>query len=155
MIRRERIGASHCSIDLLHLPVHTFGLFGGHAGETSSNSVGVGGTSKRLIPSEEQAWYARTLPEVPLACARTESLTRVWFQGKIFKIHLCGDRIYSCCNCRTHLAKHDQIVSKVLPPSSPPKHRTFLVHGGQICPRGVSRGNLPTPGLQILASSAE
>ena len=33
--------------------------------------------------------------------------------GKMFKIHLCGDRIYSCSTCRTHLAKHDQIVSKV------------------------------------------
>uniref|UniRef100_A0A7S4KLT5 Protein yippee-like n=1 Tax=Guillardia theta TaxID=55529 RepID=A0A7S4KLT5_GUITH len=32
--------------------------------------------------------------------------------GKIFKIYLCGDRIYSCSGCRTHLAKHDQIVSK-------------------------------------------
>jgi len=33
--------------------------------------------------------------------------------GKMFKIYLCGDRIYSCSTCRTHLAKHDQIVSKV------------------------------------------
>ena len=33
--------------------------------------------------------------------------------GKIFKIYLCGDRVYSCSTCRTHLAKHDQIVSKV------------------------------------------
>jgi len=33
-------------------------------------------------------------------------------QGKMFKIYLCGPRIYSCSNCRTHLAKHDQIVSK-------------------------------------------
>jgi hypothetical protein len=32
---------------------------------------------------------------------------------KIFKIYLCGDRVYSCSTCRTHLAKHDQIVSKV------------------------------------------
>ena len=34
-------------------------------------------------------------------------------QGKIFKIFLCGSQIYSCSNCRSHLAKHDQIVSKV------------------------------------------
>lgn len=33
--------------------------------------------------------------------------------GKMSKIYLCGDRIYSCSTCRTHLAKHDQIVSKV------------------------------------------
>ena len=31
----------------------------------------------------------------------------------MFKIYLCGDKIYSCSTCRTHLAKHDQIVSKV------------------------------------------
>ena len=30
----------------------------------------------------------------------------------MFKIYLCGDSIYSCSACRTHLAKHDQIVSK-------------------------------------------
>ena len=35
--------------------------------------------------------------------------------GKMFKIYLCGDRVYSCSTCRTHLAKHDQIVSKVSP----------------------------------------
>ena len=33
--------------------------------------------------------------------------------GKMFKIYLCGDKIYGCSTCRTHLAKHDQIVSKV------------------------------------------
>mmetsp|Transcript_16933 Transcript_16933/g.41361 ORF Transcript_16933/g.41361 Transcript_16933/m.41361 type:complete len:117 (+) Transcript_16933:248-598(+) len=32
--------------------------------------------------------------------------------AKLFKIYLCGNNIYSCSNCRTHLAKHDQIVSK-------------------------------------------
>ena len=37
--------------------------------------------------------------------------------GKMFKIYLCGDRVYSCSTCRTHLAKHDQIVSKVSPRS--------------------------------------
>ena len=37
--------------------------------------------------------------------------------GKMFKIYLFGDCIYSCSTCRTHLAKHDQIVSKVRAPA--------------------------------------
>mmetsp|Transcript_17402 Transcript_17402/g.34133 ORF Transcript_17402/g.34133 Transcript_17402/m.34133 type:complete len:118 (+) Transcript_17402:94-447(+) len=32
--------------------------------------------------------------------------------AKMFKIYLCGSSIYSCSSCHTHLAKHDQIVSK-------------------------------------------
>lgn len=38
---------------------------------------------------------------------------QAWSQGKVFKVFLCGNNIWSCSSCRTHLAKHDQIVSKV------------------------------------------
>jgi len=32
--------------------------------------------------------------------------------GKLFKTYLEGSRIYSCSSCHTHLANHDDIVSK-------------------------------------------
>mmetsp|Transcript_12678 Transcript_12678/g.17326 ORF Transcript_12678/g.17326 Transcript_12678/m.17326 type:complete len:113 (+) Transcript_12678:160-498(+) len=32
--------------------------------------------------------------------------------GRLFKQYLSGPRIYSCSNCRTHCADHDEIISK-------------------------------------------
>uniref|UniRef100_A0A7S0WSD2 Protein yippee-like n=1 Tax=Pyramimonas obovata TaxID=1411642 RepID=A0A7S0WSD2_9CHLO len=32
--------------------------------------------------------------------------------GRLFKQYLSGPRIYSCSNCRTHSADHDEIISK-------------------------------------------
>eukprot|EP01027_Heterolobosea_sp_BB2_P022320 GEZU01032853.1.p1 GENE.GEZU01032853.1~~GEZU01032853.1.p1 ORF type:complete len:116 (-),score=15.68 GEZU01032853.1:233-580(-) len=32
--------------------------------------------------------------------------------GKIFKRYLNGNSIYSCSNCKSHLANHDEIISK-------------------------------------------
>jgi len=61
-----------------------------------------------------------TACEIFVQCARRRTLWNVsWLRkldanmGKMFKIYLCGDKIYGCSTCRTHLAKHDQIVSKV------------------------------------------
>lgn len=33
--------------------------------------------------------------------------------GKLFKVDLSGPRIYSCAKCRCHLAKSEDIISKV------------------------------------------
>ena len=33
--------------------------------------------------------------------------------GRPFKQYLNGPRIYSCSNCRSHVADHDDIISKV------------------------------------------
>eukprot|EP00735_Rhodelphis_limneticus_P007263 TRINITY_DN19775_c0_g1::TRINITY_DN19775_c0_g1_i1::g.11293::m.11293 TRINITY_DN19775_c0_g1::TRINITY_DN19775_c0_g1_i1::g.11293 ORF type:complete len:114 (-),score=4.66,sp/Q9W2X7/YPL1_DROME/62.83/1e-46,Yippee-Mis18/PF03226.9/8.3e-21,HNH_5/PF14279.1/1.9e+02,HNH_5/PF14279.1/0.48 TRINITY_DN19775_c0_g1_i1:59-400(-) len=32
--------------------------------------------------------------------------------GRLYKSYLDGPRIYSCSTCRTHLAQHDEIISK-------------------------------------------
>jgi len=36
----------------------------------------------------------------------------VWGMGRVFKTYLSGPGVYACSNCRTHLAKKDQIISK-------------------------------------------
>lgn len=49
------------------------------------------------------------LPARPFS---THQPTHPRLAGRPFKQYLCGDRIYSCSQCRTHAADHNDMVSK-------------------------------------------
>lgn len=43
--------------------------------------------------------------------------------GLAYNVYLNAKRIYGCKNCKTHLADHDEIISRV---SQPAKHILLL-----------------------------
>ena len=36
--------------------------------------------------------------------------------GLVYNDYLSSDKIYGCKNCKTHLSKHENLVSRVRPP---------------------------------------
>lgn len=40
--------------------------------------------------------------------------------GLVYNDYLSSDKIYGCKNCKTHLSKHESLVSRVRPPFLPP-----------------------------------
>lgn len=41
--------------------------------------------------------------------------------GLAYNVYLNAKRIYGCKNCKTHLADHDEIISRVSPHSPTPR----------------------------------
>ena len=50
------------------------------------------------------------LPRLSLATRQVSSLSTM---GLAYNVYLNAKRIYGCKNCKTHLADHDEIISRV------------------------------------------
>jgi len=48
--------------------------------------------------------------------------------GLSYNTYLSGAKIYGCKNCKAHLANHEDIISRVSPPTLPlPTHPRYVV----------------------------
>jgi len=46
-------------------------------------------------------------------------IPRLHIMGLVYNTYLNADKIFGCKHCKTHLASHDAIISRVRPPLSP------------------------------------
>lgn len=64
--------------------------------------------------------------------------------GLAYNVYLNSNKIYGCKNCKTHLADHDAIISRVCDTTSPEANILLLIPLTVLCNR-ISVANMAKP----------